>query len=79
MENQNKTLVLEPSSNTHLLKGNDIQSEDLGDSVIKVKIKGDGLLLHGEHGVIKTESENFIKYNQLEFNPVTKVIQKAFD
>lgn len=72
-------VVLEPSTNTHQLSAQKVEVEDLGNSNLKLKIKGEGIVSHGEHGVLKTESENVIKYNQKELNPVTQAIQNAFD
>ena len=74
-----KEVVLEPSTNTHTLKGNVISSTDLGNGVMKLKVGSAGVVTHGEHGTIRTESPNVIKYVQQEVNPVTKRLQAAFD
>lgn len=74
-----KRTVLEPSSNTHTLVSHDVKVTDLGNSTLKLKIKGDGVLVHGEHGTIKTESPDVMKYVQQEFNPVTRAMQNAYD
>lgn len=76
---EKKEFVLEPSTNTHKLVAEDIEAKDLGNSVVQLKIKGDGLLLHGEHGVLKTESENVIKYVQQELDPIKESFVNAFD
>lgn len=79
MENKQE-LVLEPSTNTHVIKGNVnvIKNLDnLGGMVLEVTDKG--IVTHGEHGVIVTENENIIKLVQQEFNPVLKVLQNSFD
>lgn len=74
-----KDLVLEPSTNTHVLQGEIVDSQNLEGGVMKIKVKGEGLVLHGEHGTLKTETEHVIKYVQQEFNPVTRAMQAAFD
>jgi len=74
-----QVLVLEPSTNTHRIEAESIITKDLGNSIIKLDIEGNGIVTHGEHGTIKTESKNVIKYIQQEFNPVTKKLQNAYD
>jgi hypothetical protein len=79
MEKTNFT-VLEPSTNTHIVEGyNSINVTDCGNGVLKLNIEGDGVVKHGEHGTLKTESAVVIKYVQKELNPVTKALQNAFD
>lgn len=73
-----ETLILEPSTNTHVMEANKIVMKKLGNGIIQLKISGDGIVTHGEHGTIKTESENVIKYIQQEINPVSGIIQNAF-
>lgn len=80
MENlQKQEYVLEPSTNTHKLRANKIEAKELGNSVVQLKIEGDGILMHGEHGVLKTESQNVIKYVQQEFDPIRQSFVNAFD
>ena len=71
--------VLEPSTNTHTLEAESIKTKDIGNGILKLKVKGDGIVTHGEHGTLKTESENVIKYVQQEVNPITRKMQNAFD
>jgi len=78
MKNQ-KLVVLEPSTNTHAMSANSITVDKLDESTLKLKIVGPGIVTHGEHGTLVTESENVIKYIQQEFNPVTKKLQNAYD
>ncbi|MFW6219972.1 MAG: hypothetical protein ACOC33_03955 [bacterium] len=73
------SIVLEPSTNTHTLNGNIIESEKISNSVIDLKIKGDGVVLHGEHGTIRTESNFITKYTQKEMHPISKKLMNAFD
>ena len=60
-----QVVVLEPSTNTHAVSANSIEVVNLDNSTLKLKINGDGIVTHGEHGTLVTESPNVIKYNQL--------------
>lgn len=73
--------ALEPSTNTHHMDAKIVERENLDNPVgtMKLKIEGDGLVTHGEHGTVKTESPNVIKVNQQEVNPVQQKLQPAFD
>ena len=74
------TVVLEPSTNTHRMNGSVKISEKLDNlSGLVLETEGECIVLHGEHGVIVTESENVIKLTQQEFNPLTKQLQNSFD
>jgi hypothetical protein len=79
MENFKKEMVLEPSTNTHKLEGNIVSSKDLGDSMLSLRVEGAGIVTHGEHGTLRTESTKVAKVVQQEYNPVTKAMQNAFD
>jgi len=72
-------LVLEPSTNTHCIEASRIVKKDIGNSVLKLDVDGFGIVTHGEHGTIRTESRTVIKYVQQEVNPVTKKLQNAYD
>ena len=73
-------LVLEPSTNTHQLEATQITAENLDQfNAIKLIIKGNGLVTHGTHGLVCTESKHVIKIVQQEFNPVTQSLQNSFD
>ena len=74
-----KKIVLEPSTNTHQLEAQEVVSEDLGGGILKLKIKGEGVVTHGEHGTLKTESTNILKYVQQELNPITNKLMNAYD
>jgi hypothetical protein len=74
-----QVVVLEPSTNTHAVSANSIEVVNLDNSTLKLKINGDGIVTHGEHGTLVTESPNVIKYNQQEFNPITRKLQNAYD
>jgi hypothetical protein len=75
-----QVVVLEPSTNTHRLQSNSVEVTDLGHGILKVKTSREGgIVTHGEHGTLVTESENIIKYVQQELNPLTQKMQNAFD
>ena len=78
MKNQ-EVVVLEPSTNTHSLSANKVESKDLGGGTLKLKVQGPGIVTHGEHGTLRTESNLVYKYVQQEFNPITKKLQAAYD
>lgn len=71
--------VLEPSTNTHILHAKNVVKKEISDGILKLTITGEGIVTHGEHGTIKTESPNVIKYVQQEYNPVTRKLQNAYD
>jgi hypothetical protein len=75
-----QVLVLEPSTNTHRLESEKIETVDLGNGIMKIKTSSKkGIVTHGEHGTLVTESENIIKYVQQEVNPLTQKLENAFD
>ena len=76
---ERKVVVLEPSTNTHKIEGNIVNVEEMGNGILKLQNVGDGIVTHGEHGTIRTESEHMIKYVQQELNPVTRALQNAYD
>lgn len=79
--------VLEPSTNTHKIKAENIFAKDVDNNTIKLKLVGDGILTHGKegktsegtHGTLRIESPNVVKYTQEEYNPVTNELQIVFD
>tara|TARA_R110000850_G_scaffold105573_1_gene216562 strand:- start:133 stop:363 length:231 start_codon:yes stop_codon:yes gene_type:complete len=75
----NKKEVLEESTNTHILVAKEITKTNLGDGILKLEINGEGIVTHGEHGTLKTQSDVVFKYVQQELNPVTKKLQNAYD
>lgn len=76
-----KQVVLEPSTNTHTISSNGgIEVKEISNGILKLNIpEGDGIVTHGEHGTLRTESKNVMKYVQQELNPVTRKLQNAFD
>jgi hypothetical protein len=73
-------VVLEPSTNTHQLESEKVEVTDLGNGILKLKTSSKGgIVTHGEHGTLVTQSENVIKYVQQEVNPMTQRMENAFD
>jgi hypothetical protein len=73
-------IALEKSTNTHHLESKSkIEVKNITESIIKIKTNGESIITHGEHGTLKVESNNVVKYVQQEVNPVTKKMQNAFD
>jgi hypothetical protein len=72
-------LVLEPSTNTHVLQGGNIKSENLGDGIISLTIEGNAYITHNEHHTIATEAKYVVKDLQQEYNPITQMLQSAYD
>jgi hypothetical protein len=80
MKNFSESYVLEPSTNTHkLISTQKIVGKELPNGSIMLKIEGEGLVTHGEHGVMKTESSFVMKTNQMEFHPVQKAFTRVWD
>lgn len=73
-----KTLVLEPSTNTHTMIGV-IDSEPISESIIKVKTNKNARVVHGEHGTIGISSEHVVKYVQQELDPISQELRNAWD
>jgi hypothetical protein len=61
------------------MEANHVGVVDYKNSMLKLNIQGSGVIKHGEHGTIKTESPTVFKYVQQELNPITKKMQKATD
>ncbi len=71
---------LENTTNTHVLEASLIKVVKTIDRTTQVlEIEGEGIISHGEHGTLKTESPNIIKYIQQEFNPITGIVEAAYD
>ena len=74
-----KEVVLEPSTNSHKILADEIKATPITESILMLDVKGSGIVTHGEHGTLKTESKRVIKYVQQEYNPVSRAIQNAVD
>lgn len=77
---EKKTVILEKSTNTHVLESESkVDVKNLDESTLLLNIKGKGVVTHGQHGTVVTESSTVVKYVQQELNPVTRMMQNAFD
>jgi len=79
---QVKTLVLEPSSNTHVISivNKNESIEVLQNKGTDISLKANkSIITHGEHGMLVTEKKYIYKTCQKELNPITKKIQDAVD
>jgi hypothetical protein len=75
-----KEVVLEQSTNTHKFLAQEVVSKDLGNGIIQLDVNNaNGIVTHGEHGTLRTETKRVFKYVQQELNPVTKKMQSAWD
>jgi hypothetical protein len=72
------SLVLEPSTNTHVMHGVK-SSEKITESILTIKTDENARIVHGEHGTLGIESRFVVKTVQHELNPVTKGFQQVFD
>lgn len=82
--NKLKKIILQESKHPHYLEAqkveiNTVFNKGKNGQIVKLTIHGEGLLTHGEHGTIKTESKHIIKYVQQEFNPITRIMVTSFD
>lgn len=74
-----KIIALEETTNTHKIKAKNVKKIHEDGSTILIQVKGDGVVSHGEHGTIITESPFVLKYVQKEVNPITQKIEDAND
>ena len=72
-------IALEKTTHTHLLEADEIIETKIDEMTTKLVVKGNGILMHGEHGDIITESPFIIVQNQVERNPLTGIIESAND
>ena len=75
---QTKTVVLEPSTNTHTMT-DVLEVNEVSNGILKLRTTQKSKVVHGEHGTLGIESEHVMKYVQQELNPVTKKLRAAFD
>lgn len=79
MSNFKNRVILEHSNNTHIAESDGkILTEQLEGNQIKVTPEETISVNHGEHGTIVMDKP-FVKVNQVEYNPVTRAMQQAFD
>lgn len=71
---------LEKTTHTHVLEADNINViKTINQTTQVIEVQGEGIVTHGEHGMLKTESKHIIKYIQQEFNPITGIVEAAFD
>lgn len=75
-------VILENSTNAHVLKGNAevVKKIDKMNTMV-IDLNGAAIVEHGQHATVRTEDDtkNIIKITQQEFNPVTKALMNACD
>jgi len=79
---ERQKLVLEPSTNTHVLEGKKVLLKKKIGSMGTMVFEAHGAkVVHGEHAVVQVgnNSPNIIKITQQEYNPITKKLMNAFD
>ena len=79
---EQKSVLLEESTNTHILKGKvEVVKKFSKMNTIVLDTNGSTIVEHGHHAVVSTEPETqrVIKITQQEFNPITKAMMNAFD
>lgn len=79
---EKKTVLLEESTNTHILTGDvEIIKKMSKMNTIVLDTNGCSIVEHGHHAVVSTELETkrVIKITQQEFNPITKALVNSFD
>lgn len=73
-------VFLEKTTNTHLLEASEVKVlQNVDEAIQVIEIQGEGIVSHGEHGILKIESPHIVKYVQQEFNPVTNMLEQAYD
>ncbi|SHG65347.1 hypothetical protein [Chryseobacterium sp. OV279] len=74
-----KEYCLEKTSNQHTLKAPGYKIIEKDGSTETFRIYGDGFIFHGEHKILRIESDHFVKYIQQEYNPITQLTENAYD
>lgn len=74
-----KEYCLEKTSNQHTLKAPGYKIIEKDGSTETFRIYGDGFIFHGEHKILRIESDYFVKYIQQEYNPITQLTENAYD
>ncbi|GAA5095194.1 hypothetical protein GCM10023210_27620 [Chryseobacterium ginsengisoli] len=74
-----KEYCLEKTSNQHILKTLNYRIYDKNGVTETFIISQDAFITHNEHKTLRIESECFVKYIQQEYNPITRIIENAYD
>lgn len=81
-KNKSKRVVLgegETIGHKHVLESAKEISYDRTDSHIGLLLAGTGILTHDEHDRIVLEPGRYRSYNQVEFNPMDRTVNRVFD
>ncbi|KFF08087.1 hypothetical protein IX38_08060 [Chryseobacterium luteum] len=70
---------MEKTGNQHTMKAPGYKIMEKDGSTETFTISGDAFIFHGEHKILRIESDCFVKYIQQEYNPITKLIENAYD
>jgi UDP-2,3-diacylglucosamine pyrophosphatase LpxH len=79
---EKKSVLLEESTNTHILTGNvEVIKKMSNMNTFVLNTNGCSIVEHGHHAVVSTEPETkrIIKITQQEFNPITRALVNSFD
>ena len=79
---EKKSVLLEESTNTHILKGDvEVIKKISKMNTFVLNTNGCSIVEHGHHAVVSTEPETkrVIKITQQEFNPIIKALINSFD
>lgn len=63
----------------HILESTKDISYTETDNKISFMLNSMGILTHDEHDRMVFEPGNYVSYNQVEYNPFDKTIQRVFD
>ncbi|PWN60420.1 hypothetical protein [Chryseobacterium viscerum] len=74
-----KEYCLEKTSNQHMLKAEDYYIYSKNGTTETFLIAKDAFITHNEHRMLRIESGCFVKYIQQEYNPITQIIENAYD
>ncbi|MEJ5048317.1 hypothetical protein WH221_00605 [Chryseobacterium culicis] len=70
---------LEKTSNQHMLKTREYHIYAKAGTTEAFQISEDAFISHNEHKMLRIESDYFVKYIQQEYNPITQMIENAYD
>lgn len=74
-----KEYCLEKTSNQHMMKAEDYHIYAKNGTTETFLIAKDAFITHNEHKMLRIESDCFVKYIQQEYNPITQMIENAYD
>ncbi|MBP1165765.1 MAG: hypothetical protein ACN6N7_14610 [Chryseobacterium culicis] len=74
-----KEYCLEKTSNQHMLKTEEYHIYAKAGTTEAFQISEDAFITHNEHKMLRIESDYFVKYIQQEYNPITQMIENAYD